>query len=164
VVILLKIIALDNIMWRNLDLAMALRISPSEITESLERSRIAGLIDPAKREVLKNSFMEFIVYGLKYVFPAVPGPMVKGIPTAHSAPPLSSKIVGGIDAYVWADANADFKGQAIVPLYRPIPQIAVNDKDLYELLALVDSVRIGRSREVKIAINELAVRLKTQIP
>jgi hypothetical protein len=36
----------------------------------------------------------------------------------------------------------------------------VKDKDLYELLALVDAIRDGSAREGEIAKRELSVRLK----
>lgn len=44
IVMLLKIISIyDN--WRNIDLANALQISPSEVSEALNRCMIARLID-----------------------------------------------------------------------------------------------------------------------
>src|SRR3546814_1528586 len=55
----------------------ALPICPFEISESLNRSRIAGLLDPAKKKVFRNALLEFIRYGLPYVFPVEPGPFVR---------------------------------------------------------------------------------------
>ena len=48
IVVLLKIIALQTDNWRNIDIANALHISPSEISEALNRCRIARLIDNKK--------------------------------------------------------------------------------------------------------------------
>src|SRR3546814_3686000 len=76
VAVLLKMIALGD-GWLNKDLALALSISPFEISESLNRSRIAGLLDPAKKKVFRNALLEFIRYGLPYVFPVEPGPFVR---------------------------------------------------------------------------------------
>lgn len=160
IVVLLKIIALKHDDWYNSDLAQALKISPSEISEVLNRCKIAGLIDSKKRKVNINSFMEFLVYGLKYVFPIEPGAIVKGIPTAHSASPINKHISSGTDIYVWAYAKGTHRGQAIEPLFKSIPQIVQEDILFYELLTIVDTIRVGRVREIKIAKEELEKRLK----
>ncbi|HRW22300.1 MAG TPA: hypothetical protein P5509_10015 [Bacteroidales bacterium] len=160
VLVLLKIIAIGNDNWFNSDLSKSLHISASEITEALNRCKIAGLIDSKKRIVHINSFKEFLIYGLKYVFPAEPGTMVKGIPTAHSAPPINQYISEGKDIYVWPFAKGTMRGQAIEPLYRTLPAVALEDQKLYELLSIVDTIRVGRAREIKIAKEELEKRLK----
>jgi hypothetical protein len=158
IVILLKIVAIKKENWNNSDLAYQLKISGSEISEALNRCKIAGLIDSRKRQVNTRSFLEFLIYGLKYVFPAEPGAMVKGIPTAHSAPPISKSISQG-DIYVWPYAKGTHRGQAIEPLYKTIPDIVKEDKFFYELLSITDALRVGRSREIKIAKSELEKRL-----
>lgn len=160
IVVLLKIIAVKHDEWYNSDLAKALKISPSEISEVLNRCKIAGLIDSKKRKVHMNSFMEFLVYGLKYVFPSQPGTMVRGIPTAHSAYPMNEHISSGADVYVWASAKGTHRGQAIEPLFKSIPQIVHEDQLFYELLSISDTFRVGRAREIKIAKSELEKRLK----
>ena len=61
IVILLKIIAKGDNPWQNKDLAAELYISPSEISESLNRSAMAGLIDADQRKkVYRQSLMEFL--------------------------------------------------------------------------------------------------------
>jgi len=160
VVILLKLSTIKSDKWRVQDIAASLQISASEVTESLQRSNQARLVSDNKRTLYTVSLLEFLVYGLKYVFPAVPGSVVRGIPTAHSAPPLNQTIVASsTDNYVWADSKGNMRGQAIVPLYKTVPKIALEDQALYELLALVDAIRVGKAREVKIAIEELKKRL-----
>ena len=160
IVVLLKIISMKNDNWRNIDLANELQISPSEISEALNRCKIAKLIDSRKRKVHLNSFKEFIIYGLKYVFPAEPGPMVKGIATAHSASPIKEHIMQGKDLYVWKFARGNIRGQAIEPLYRTLPEACQKDDFFYELLVIIDTIRIGRVREIEIAKQELNKRLK----
>jgi len=159
IVVLLKIIALNHDNWKNTDLAYSLQISPSEISEVLNRCKIAGLVDAKKRKVHLNSFKEFLVYGLKYVFPAEPGAVVRGIPTAHSAYPINEHIAQGKDIYVWPYALGNQRGQAIEPLYVTLPAVIQEDPHLYELLVIADTIRIGRSREIQIAIEELEKRL-----
>jgi len=160
IVVLMQIIAQGDIEWRNIDIANSIRLSPSEVSEALNRCKVAGLIDLKKRVVNVNSFIEFIIYGLKYVFPAEPGAVVKGIPTAHSASPIKEHITAGMDVYVWPYAKGSHRGQAIEPLYKTLPQIVQDSKLFYELLVIVDAIRVGRVREVTIAIDELNKRLK----
>ena len=160
IVVLLKIISIRDNKWRNIDIANAIGISPSEVSEALNRCKIAKLIDSKKRKVNINSFTEFLVYGLKYVFPIEPGAIVKGIPTAHSASPIKAHISSDTDVYVWANAKGTHRGQAIEPLYKTLPQIVQEDKLFYELLTIVDTIRVGRVREIQIAIDELNKRLK----
>jgi len=160
IVVLLKIIALKHDDWKNSDLAYSLQISASEITEVLNRCRIGGLVDSKKRKVHINSFKEFLIYGLKYVFPVEPGAVVRGIPTAHSAYPINEQIASGNDIYVWPYAKGNLRGQAIEPLYKTLPAVVKDDNLFYELLVITDTFRIGRSREIKIAVEELEKRLQ----
>lgn len=160
IVVLIKIISLQQPDWKNIDIANAILISPSEVSEALNRCKIAGLIDSKKRKVNMNSFFEFLIYGLKYVFPVQPGSVVKGIPTAHSASPIKEHISSGNDIYVWPYPKGTQRGQAIEPLYKNLPKAVENDKMFYELLVIIDTIRVGRVREIEIAIEELKKRLK----
>ncbi|MDX9908220.1 MAG: hypothetical protein RBS23_02070 [Mariniphaga sp.] len=74
-----------------------------------------------KKKVNINSFTEFLIYGLKYVFPTEPGAIVKGTPTAHSASPIKEHISSDADVYVWSNAKGTHRGQAIEPLYKRAP-------------------------------------------
>jgi hypothetical protein len=158
VVVLLKIATLKDQKWFGKDLAAALFISPSEVSESLNRSSFAGLLDADKRNLMRQSFLEFLEYGFKYVFPAQPGPIVRGLPTAHSAPPLT-KLIQSEESYVWPDAIGDHRGQVIEPLHPGVIKAVKIDSALYELLSLIDAIRIGKTREQQIAIKELQNRL-----
>jgi hypothetical protein len=160
IVVLLGIEALDGTSWRQLDLARLVALSASEVTESLERSKRAGLIDEGKRKVRRKALLEFIEHGLRYVFPAEPGALVRGVPTAHSAAPLSDIIKAATnDAYVWPHANGTVRGQAITPLYPTVPTAVENSGRLHELLALADAMRVGRARERTHALHHLQQRL-----
>ena len=159
IVILLKLSILDSKILRFSNIAEALFISASEVSESLERSRMAGLVSEDKREVYKESLIEFLQGGLKYVFPAIPGSTVRGMPTAHSAPPLNGIIASQSDVFVWPFSKGTARGQSIIPLYKTVPAASQMDSKLYELLALSDAVRVGNVREVKLAIEELRKRL-----
>lgn len=160
VVILLKMAASQERSWRLVDLAQELGLSLSEVSTSLERSKRARLIDSSKKMINWQSLLEFILHGLKYVYAAEPGPICRGVPTSHSALPLSKEIVSNDnDQYVWPSGEGTLRGQAIEPLYPSVPEAALKDPALHELLALVDALRVGRARERQIASAELKRRL-----
>lgn len=154
IVVLLKIMALKNQTWQYRDLASGLLISVSEISESLNRSAIAGLYDAATKSIKRNALMEFIQYGLTYVFPQIPGALVTGIPTAHSHPFYKKQLISNND-FVWPFPDGSARGQAIEPLHKGVPQAVQEDELLYLLLASVDMIRVGRVRERSLAITEL---------
>lgn len=160
VLVLLKMAASRDRSWRLVDLAQELGLSLSEVSMGLERAKRVRLIDNSKKKLVWPSLLEFILHGLKYVYPAEPGPICRGMPTAHSAPPLSNEIVSEEnDQYVWPSGSGSVRGQAIEPLYESVPQAAGKDPELHQLLALVDALRVGRARERQLAGEELKRRL-----
>ncbi|MGV3505519.1 MAG: hypothetical protein ACO1O1_17580 [Adhaeribacter sp.] len=159
IVILLKIVTKRNSNWLNKDLAKELGISASEVSESLNRSWIAGFLDGTKKKLFRNALLEFLCHGLKYVFPQKPGELVKGIPTAHSAP-IANSTFASDEPYVWPHPQGMVRGQAIEPLYLSVPKAVERDPALYDLLALCDMLRAGRTREVMFAAERLTQLVK----
>lgn len=155
IVVLLKKMTPAGRQMLNKDLAASLGISPAEISEALERCRVSQLVDSTKKNVNALALKDFLVYGLKYVFPAVPGSVVRGVPTAVSASPVKEQVAQGKDVYVWPYKKGTMRGQAITPLYATVPEAVANDEELYKLLVIVDTLRMGRVREREIAISEL---------
>ena len=51
--------------WRQLDLASELGLSQAEVTHSLNRSRLARLIDADKREPMRLALCDFLLHGLQ---------------------------------------------------------------------------------------------------
>ena len=159
IVILLKIVSYDDEQWFQKPMASSIGISQSEVSKSINRSKYAGLLDPNGKVVMKLALLEFLQYGLRYVFPQKPGPVVRGIPTAHAASPLKEEIQSTED-YVWPYHKGTIRGHSIVPLYPSVPEAVIKDAALYELLTLVDALRVGRAREKELAIDMLKKRLK----
>jgi len=158
VAILIKIASKGNTAWLMKDIAFELNISASEISESIHRSNIRGLISNDKRSLQKLAFLDFLKSGLRYVYPQQPGAIVKGIGTAHSAPPLKNEIISE-DQIVWPYGKGDMRGQSIEPLHPKTPEACLRDSSYYELMALTDALRIGRSREQTIAFEILNRRI-----
>jgi hypothetical protein len=160
VLVLLKIIELNGTAWRTVDIAAQLFMSQSEISEALNRTWYAGLVDDSRRIAHIESVLEFLIHGVKYAFPQRPGAIVRGMPTAHSAPPLAKLIRSSSTVYVWPDNEGTARGETIEPLYPSVPKAATQDQQFYELVALVDALRVGKSREQTMAANELTKRVR----
>lgn len=153
--ILLKIISIAEQPWHNKDLAAELFISPSEISESLYRSSVSGLIDTGnKKKVFRQSLMEFLQHGFHYVFPVELGSLTKGLYTGHSHPFMKAQFPGE-ENYVWPDPRGEGLGIRIAPLYKNQLKAAQLDPTLYLMLALIDVIRTGKVREKKVAIAKL---------
>ncbi len=155
IVVLLKKMTSSGRQMLNKDIAASLGISPAEISDAMERCRISQLVDNDKARVNTLALKDFLVYGLRYVFPLQLGGVVRGVPTAVSASPFKEQIAQGKDVYVWPYKKGTVRGQSIPPLYATVPEAVANDEELYRLLAIVDALRMGRAREREIAISEL---------
>ena len=155
VAILLKKMTPQGRMMLGKDVAASLGISASEVSEAMERCRVAQLVDNSKSRVNTLALKEFLVNGLRYVFPILPGSVVRGVPTAVSAPPINQYISSDGETFVWPYKKGTVRGQAITPLYATLPEAVERDNDLYRLLVIADTLRMGRARERNIAIQEL---------
>ena len=143
-------------------LESSLGLSKSEISQSLKRLVAVGLAlrSPLDGVLRANApaLYEFVVHGLKYVFPAQPGASVRGIPTGIDAPVLHGILASaGSHALVWPDPQGKAQGQSIKPLYRSVPHAVRRDPNLYAALALIDAIRLGRPREAGVAAEQLKV-------
>lgn len=140
-------------------------ISKSEVSGSLRRCLDVGLAKQERGSGLPRAntraLLGFVMNGLKYVFPARPGQLVRGIPTAHAAPVLAGRLMSaGEHIHVWEDAHGSVQGQRVDPLYKTVPHAVRRDAQLYAMLALMDAVRLGQERESALAGKLLAGYLR----
>jgi hypothetical protein len=163
VLVLLKLVVIGGKEFRVHALAKELGISASELSGSIRRSILAGLIDPVDRGSIRPTLLEFMLHGFRYVFPVKPGAITRGMPTAHSAPPLKGKIISKMD-FVWPLPRGPGRGEAIKPIYKSVPVAAQNDPTLYKLLALADALRVGSTRERNMASEILKEMIMREIP
>jgi len=138
-------------------LAQVLGVSLSTAHQSVGRLESAGLLS-AGRQANRGALFEFLAHGVRYAFFAQVGPETRGVPTAHSAPPLDKEIVSD-ETYVWPSARGQARGTALAPLYASAERLPQTDPRLYRTLALVDAIRVGRSRERKLALEHLEALL-----
>ena len=129
-------------------LSQATGISKSEVALSLQRSLANGL---ARRDVrtdiplaVRPALIEFLTHGLRYVYPAAPGSLTRGMITGGAAVPGPARLTtGDALAPVWPDPAGRGGGPAVTPLFWSAPEAARADARLYALLAAVDGVRLG---------------------
>lgn len=159
VVVLCKIFIFQSIgksIWTYSQLSEETCLSVGEVHASVKRLKASCLFDEFTKTVIPPAFVEFLVYGIKYCFPAEIGAPERGIATSHSAPIFREDIVqSDVDKYVWAYRNGKQKGISIKPLSKNAPMAALRDPKMYDFLALIDAIRIGRSRERSIATEKI---------
>jgi hypothetical protein len=160
IVIILKLVTLGERRWSYPSLADDLSLSPSGVHAGVKRAVESKLLEPKRKRPRIKSVEEFLVHGIKYVFPPRRGSLTRGMPTSYAAPPLKSEIVQSSEyPPVWPYAQGKIRGYEFSPLYETVPMAAEKDFRLYEILALVDAIRGGRARETSIAIEALKERL-----
>jgi hypothetical protein len=162
ILLLLKLSVMDNPLVRSKSVAEELDFSESEVAEAIKRSKASQLLhvsDLGKR-VNRAGLLEFLVHGFRYVFPIQIGSLTRGIPTGVSAAPLKSRFIEtGAPPFVWPCGEGTVLGISIAPLHKRVPEAALRDPKLYELLALADAARGSRVRERQVAQEELSARL-----
>lgn len=161
--VLLKAAAHPPQHWTYAALGSALYMSASETHASVKRAVASGLAVASARgqwRPARGSLLEFVVHGVRYVWPATLGPVRRGVPTAFGAEPLASHVNSAPgEAPVWANPTGTAKGPTLSPLYRTAPQAALADPALHRMLALVDALRTGRARERDLATQLLETEL-----
>ena len=140
-------------------LADELAVVPSQIHAALVRLTRAGLLRPNVRVTNPRALGEFVIHGVRYAFPAQRGELTLGVPTAYSAPPLSSDF-DATDVLVWAAPRhpAAVQGFSVVPLYPGASKLAERSPATYQLVAMVDALRIGDPR-IRLAARERLERV-----
>jgi hypothetical protein len=160
--VLLKLVPIGGRDMPYAKLGAELLMPASEVHASLVRCRESHLIrgEMPNEAVNLSGLEEFLLHGIQYAFPVIPGELTRGVPTSYAAPPLSSFIQPGNDPPpVWPSPSGKVRGYAIQPLYRKAPEAALSDPTFYELLALSDALRQGKARERNQAAQELRKRL-----
>jgi hypothetical protein len=161
IVVLLKLVAINDSDWSYNSLANDLAMSPAEVHAGIKRCVAARLFNQQRNAPIRSALLEFLVHGVKYVFLPDRGALTRGIPTGYAAPPLNSLIVQTNEPPpVWPSPEGTIRGYEFSPLYKSVPKAVAKDSVLYELLVLVDAIRDGRARERDLAVKELTKRLE----
>jgi len=132
------------------ELAEMLGISPAGLSRSLARLDFARLITRRDLSVINLHAVEYLVHGFRWFFPARIGTRVRGLPTAHSAPPLNERI-SSQEVIVWPAEFGTVTGLELKPVYHSIPALCVAHPEFYPVFSVLDSLRTGRARERELA-------------
>ena len=160
IVVLLKLVDVP-LDWTVRTIADETTIPRSVVHRAIKRLVAAGLFNESLRRVNMSQSQEFLIHGLRYVFPARLEGQTLGVPTAWAAEPLASHIVSSRDELppVWPDALSERRGLALPPLHGSVVEAARRDPALGERLALVDALRVGGQRVKGVAAELLIPRL-----
>lgn len=160
--VLLKVASMGQRRWTQNEIAYEIGLSPSQVNRALHALHGVRLYSFDSRCVSTKTLVKALVAGANIFLPARMGPEVRGIFTAWGAPPLSRETIQSslFGLPVWPYAEGDARGFEIEPLHPNAPMAALRDPVMYELLALVDALRLGGSRETEIAGRLLAERLE----
>lgn len=158
-----KLVALRDQRPPYRDLAKQMHLSQFEAHAAAKRlvaSRLAREDEKGVWPILKL-LQPFVFYGAAYAYPAVRTDMTIGFPTAHGASPLNEQVMFANEfPPVWPHPEGEVRGPGILPLYPNAPLAAMEDKALYQLLALFDALRIGQAREREMAGRMLEERMR----
>lgn len=149
-------------------LAVSTGLSASETHAAVERGLKAGLLrkNPLSEKTMPvanlTALREFLVHGLKYVWPTERGAITRGVPTATSHGTISSLLNVPMPAMplIWPKPDGKVRGETIAPLYPKVVGLCDNDPELHEWLALIDIMRLKAGRESSLAASEIERRLR----
>jgi hypothetical protein len=136
-------------------LGKELGMSASEVHAAVRRGGEAGLVKPESKRVVREALVNYLLHGVPFAFPSVPGRVVRGMPTGYSAPCLAGEFTEVDLPVVWEDAEGSVRGQSVEPLHPSAAAASRHDENFYRVLALVDALRCGRARERSAASERL---------
>jgi hypothetical protein len=145
--------------------AASLGISRRRFDDAVTRLEASRLASSESLRPRSHSLMEFLCAGVPYWLPAEVGAIARGMPAATSGPGLEGLgpvQLAEVGEWVWTAAPAPFDrhvGKALQPIDPIVPTAAARDQRLYELLSLLDALRVGRVRERDAARAGLSRRL-----
>jgi hypothetical protein len=144
--------------WTFASLAVRLGVSPSQVHTGLKRAEAARLWHARDRRAMELLLVDFAAHGIPHVFPPRVGPPARGIATASSWEALDRQLSPG-PGYVWPHSGGTRIERTLEPLDRRVPTMVREDAGLHEALAMIDALRVGRTRERMLARDILKARL-----
>lgn len=157
ILVVLGLLRQRDTSWTVRSLAADLHVPPASVQRSLER--LASTPVFAQRHLSIAACEELLTHALGYVAPVSLGIETRGTPTAWAAEPLVDRLVQDGSVPVWPNPHGAVRGLALEPLHPAAIELARTDPDMYELLALVDGLRVGDARVRHLATAQLHDRI-----
>lgn len=163
VAVLVHLVARGRVPWTYRQLALTIGISLSELSASVGRSTLAGLVHPSTRVPVRAALSEFLIHGLRYVFPAQPGAPTRGVPTGLAAPHFEGRVLASDETlpWVWPSREGTVRGIGVEPIHPLLVSGSLADPTLYGVAALVEAQRAFGARERREAATLLDAWLRT---
>jgi len=145
-------------------LASDLGLSTGEVHNSVERCRQSQVLAASGFQVVKRDLVDLLTYAVPRIYYATRGGLGAGVLTGIYAPPLREEYVarsGGPSrtAQVWPFSSSSEQGETLSPIYPTVPHACLKDPIVYELLALVDVMRVGSRTERGWASSDIERRI-----
>jgi hypothetical protein len=150
--------------WTVRGLAQELQLPPATVQRSLERLAATPAFDAHRRRLRAAGAEELLLTALPFVVPATVGTETRGTPTAWAAAPLVQMLGNAGQPAVWPASDGAVRGLAVEPLHPAVVGLARADPGMYELLALVDGIRLGDARVRELARGLLRDRIHDDTP
>ena len=127
------------------------KISVSEAHASIRRLYESDLVN-LERHLKKRNVEEFLIHGLRYMFPMkATGELAYGMPTSYAAPVSADEFAISGNVPVWRSSKGRVLGRSHELIYPTVPDAAAEDPELYDRIAVLDMLRGGRLRERRFA-------------
>lgn len=146
--------------WTVRSLARELHLPPAAVQRSLARLSETPVYDAARRRVSRSAAMDLLEHALPFLTPTRLGGPTRGVRTAWAAPVFSGRLAPTDDPPpVWPSPEGESRGLAVDPLHPAVVALATDDPWMYDMLAIVDGIRLGDARVRGIARELLHERL-----
>lgn len=144
ILVVLGLLRQPDTSWTVRSLAADLHLPPASVQRALDRLSATPVF--ANRRLSVVACEDLLAHSLRFVAPVALGAETRGIPTAWAAPPLDADIAEAGSPPVWPDPIGEVRGVELTPLHPAVPALARTNPELYEVLALVDGLRVGDAR------------------
>lgn len=162
IVVLLGLLRHSAGEWTVRSLGKELGLPSASVQRSLDRLAATPAFDARRRRVSPGACDEIFNHALRYLAPARPGGETRGLGTSWAALPLSKHLAQADEPPpVWPDPHGELRGLEVMPLHPAVVSLARADPEMYELLALVDALRLGDTRTRGLAVELLRARIHT---
>ena len=141
------------------NLAERLHLSTSTVFDALGRLRQAKLTvsaayQPAK--VVGSRLFEFLVHAVPTIYFPKKIEVVRGIPTSVFSPLFRDRFTNDLNVVlVWPYSKGKEQGEGLLPIYPTVPIACSQNQELYQLMATIDVLRVGKVREREAAVSYL---------
>lgn len=143
------------------DLALALARGKGDVSRAIVRLISLGLISERRQKdqdapasnrkyyaLQRQSMIELLCFGIRHVFQSEKSGVGRGLPTGWNCPFITSEMNPPNMPLVWPMPGGPVQGELTEPLYPQVTAAAMQDDELYGLLALIDVIRTGKPREL----------------